>query len=308
MGDEPRGGAEWDPFSDWPHVVLSSGAQSELLGVLPDCSARDADWVKSVVLAALSLPLWKQVSAAVQRLGRSSSDEQEMMSLALTCATEGFGSWREGGAPFHVYVSSSVEAMLNSEMALASAHGSMPKSWRVALRLLPSIRAELCERFGRFPSVGEMRDEYVARSERWAEGVTLAAGEDDVQAGVRRRLQAAGVHAVARSFSEVCAVAAAPADVSAVAASGALPANAAAEDVALSERGESFALRLFNLVEQVDGGTVHASWAALSPLTYAVLSGQIEGTPVSAVRSAPTDAELISSWSSSGRDSTIAAM
>lgn len=300
-----RGGVSWDPFSAYPKVRLTAEAHRELLGVLGDggFSSCDAQWVRTCVLASVAPLLASRVRAAVQRFHKGPGEEADLMAVALEVAQSALSSWSPvGTASFHGYLIRAADAALSRAAGMDSSHGEMPRSWRYAMRMLPSLRDDFRAREGRDATVDELRAEYLARSRRWAERLSSAAGEVG-DAPVEARLRGAGVFAVADRFAEVCAAEPAPMPLDMPGWDVALGAEDTTESMALLREGEARARAIGDLLDDL-GASGPADAVHVLSTPAAALFARKGALPVRELRvrkRAPSDAELLDMWMAGGR-------
>lgn len=201
-----RGGPQWDLFREGPEVRLSSQAQAELVEAFRESedleqffegklsrarsarsrrqwsrrlylAARVSTWAQELLVSSLSLLLVSRIEIAVRRHGDSQVSRDEYMSDALVCAIECLRTWSaDGGAKLHQYVASSVDAALSKRSLDGRVTGSMPTSWGIVMRHLPSLVQDLSGRLGREPSDHELRDAFLARARSWTEARIIEKG------------------------------------------------------------------------------------------------------------------------------------
>lgn len=239
-GGDPRGGPVWDPFRSLPDVRLSAEAQSELLAVFTEArdKAEEAEaklgrartdktrsaashrvyllngissWAQEALLGSVSLLLVRRVDIALRRHQRTQAESaDEYMADALACALECLQSC-PADATFHLYVASSVDAVLSRKSLEGSIGETLPQAWQVALRHLPSILAELQAELGREPSDSEAGEALLARSRQWAAARIVEKGgevePDILRELVDTKLTKQGMFSAVRHIGEIRAAA-----------------------------------------------------------------------------------------------------
>lgn len=238
LADAPASSHLGNMFDRDQVVQLSAGAQHQLVACFREATAaqerlegklsrarserrkaelaqrvhqwsRVSQWAQETLLSSLVPLLLSRVDLAVRRhRGRVEPDRQSYLSDAVTCVLEALRCWSaDGGADFHQYVASAVDAALSKRSLDGRVAGSMPTAWQTVVKHLPSLIDELTANLGRSPSDAELREAFLARARQWAEARIVEKG-GDVDGGViadlvEAKLKKQGLRAAADAIGDI---------------------------------------------------------------------------------------------------------